>query len=241
MNIFFNKQLLKSTNEIIFSKDEGKHIIKVLRKNIGDELMVTNGEGLQWNGSISSIDIKCVKARKLNATLIPKTKENIHIAISLIKSTSRMEWFIEKATEIGVSEITPITCSNSERKSFNFERCQKIMISAIKQSKRLFIPKLNPIIPIKEFLEFGNEDNDIYIAHCHDLEKKLVNQLGLINDKVKIMIGPEGDFSIDEINFSIRRGAIPISLGLNRLRTETAGILAVNNFIIQKHILNSNY
>ena len=241
MNFFFNKQLLESTNEIIFSEDEGKHIIKVLRKNIGDKIIVTNGEGLQWNGSISSIDIKCVKARKLNATLIPKTKENIHIAISLIKSTSRMEWFIEKATEIGVSEITPITCSNSERKSLNFERCQKIMISAIKQSKRLFIPKLNPIIPIKEFLEFGNEDNDIYIAHCHDLEKKLVNQLGLINSKVKIMIGPEGDFSIDEINFSIRKGAIPISLGLNSLRTETAGILAVNNFIIQKHILNSNY
>ena len=241
MNIFFNRQLLKSTNEIIFSEDEAKHIVKVLRKNIGDEIMVTNGEGLQWNGSISSIDIKCVKARKLNATLIPKTKENIHIAISLIKSTSRMEWFIEKATEIGVSEITPITCSNSERKSLNFERCQKIMISAMKQSKRFFVPKLNPIIPIKEFLELGSGDSDIYIAHCHDLEKKLVNQLGLINDKVKIMIGPEGDFSIDEINFSISKGAIPISLGLNRLRTETAGILAVNNFIIQKHILNSNY
>ncbi len=241
MNIFFNKQLLESTDEIIFSKDEAKHIIKVLRKNIGDKLMVTNGEGLQWDGSISSIDIKCVKARKLNATLISKPKENIHIAISLIKSTSRMEWFIEKATEIGVNEITPIICFNSEHKSLNFNRCQKIMISAMKQSKRFFIPKLNPIIPIKEFLELESGDSDIYIAHCHDLEKKLVNQLGLINDKVKIMIGPEGDFSIDEINFSIRRGAIPISLGLNRLRTETAGILAVNNFIIQKHILNSNY
>ena len=79
------------------------------------------------------------------------------------------------------------------------------------------------------------------VAHCHDLERKLVNQLGFINSKVKIMIGPEGDFSIDEINFSISKGAIPISLGLNRLRTETAGILAVNNFIIQKHILNSDY
>ena len=241
MNIFFNKQLLRSTDEIIFSKDEAKHIIKVLRKNIGDEIMVTNGEGLQWNGSISSIDIKSVKARKLNATLIPKTKENIHIAISLIKSTSRMEWFIEKATEIGVNEITPITCFNSERKSLNFNRCQKIMISAMKQSKRFFIPKLNPIIPIKEFLELESGDSDIYIAHCHDLERKLVNQLGFINSKVKIMIGPEGDFSIDEINFSISKGAIPISLGLNRLRTETAGILAVNNFIIQKHILNSDY
>ena len=241
MNIFFNKQLLKSTDEIIFSKDEAKHIIKVLRKNIGDEIMVTNGEGLQWNGSISSIDIKSVKARKLNATLIPKTKENIHIAISLIKSTSRMEWFIEKATEIGVNEITPIICFNSERKSLNFNRCQKIMISAMKQSKRFFIPKLNPIIPIKEFLELESRDSDIYIAHCHDLERKLVNQLGFINSKVKIMIGPEGDFSIDEINFSISKGAIPISLGLNRLRTETAGILAVNNFIIQKHILNSDY
>ena len=241
MNIFFNKQLLRSTDEIIFSKDEAKHIIKVLRKNIGDEIMVTNGEGLQWNGSISSIDIKSVKARKLNATLIPKTKENIHIAISLIKSTSRMEWFIEKATEIGVNEITPIICFNSERKSLNFNRCQKIMISAMKQSKRFFIPKLNPIIPIKEFLELESGDSDIYIAHCHDLERKLVNQLGFINSKVKIMIGPEGDFSIDEINFSISKGAIPISLGLNRLRTETAGILAVNNFIIQKHILNSDY
>ena len=239
MNIFFNKQLLKSTNEIIFSKDEAKHIIKVLRKNIGDEIMVTNGEGLQWNGSISSIDIKSVKARKLNATLIPKTKENIHIAISLIKSTSRMEWFIEKATEIGVDEITPIICFNTESKNFNFNRSQKIMISAMKQSKRLFLPKLNPITTVKDFL--SSQGNDIYIAHCHEHEKKLITQLESINSNVKIMIGPEGDFSVDEINLSINNGAIPISLGPNRLRTETAGILAINNFIIQKYILYGDY
>ncbi len=241
MNIFFNSKLLKSTNEILFAEDEAKHIVKVLRKKIGDEIFVTNGKGLKWRGSISSINVKNLKAIKLNAKLIPKPTENIHIAISLIKSSSRMEWFIEKATEIGVNEITPIICFNTERKSLNLNRFQKIMISAMKQSKRFFTPKLNPVISLKEFLALKNNDSETYIAHCNKGEKKLVHQIQTINSKVTVMIGPEGDFSIDEINFSINKNAIPISLGENRLRTETAGILAINNFIIQKHILKTKY
>jgi len=241
MNIFFNNKLLKSTDEILFSEDESKHIVKVLRKKIGDEILVTNGKGLKWRGTISSINIKNLKAIKLDAKLIPKTIENIHIAISIIKSNSRMEWFIEKATELGVNEITPIICFNTERKSLNLDRCQKIMISAVKQSKRFFIPKLNPVISLKEFLTSKNKNNDTYIAHCYKGEKKRLHEIQSINNKVTIMIGPEGDFSIDEINFSINKNAIPISLGENRLRTETAGIFAINNLIIQKHILKTKY
>ena len=101
------------------------------------------------------------------------------------------------------------------------------------------MPKLNPITTVKDFL--SSQGNDIYIAHCHEHEKKLITQLESINSNVKIMIGPEGDFSVDEINLSIDNGAIPISLGPNRLRTETAGILAINNFIIQKYILYGDY
>ena len=241
MNIFFNNKLLKSTDEILFSEDEAKHIVKVLRKKIGDEILVTNGKGLKWRGTISSVNIKNLKAIKLDAKLIPKTIENIHIAISIIKSNSRMEWFIEKATELGVNEITPIICFNTERKSLNLDRCQKIMISAVKQSKRFFIPKLNPVISLKEFLTSKNKNNDTYIAHCYKGEKKRLHEIQSINNKVTIMIGPEGDFSTDEINFSINNNAIPISLGENRLRTETAGIFAINNLIIQKHILKTKY
>ena len=152
-----------------------------------------------------------------------------------------MEWFIEKATELGVNEITPIICFNTERKSLNLDRCQKIIISAVKQSKRFFIPKLNPVISLKEFLALKNKNNDTYIAHCYKGEKKLVHEIQSINNKVTVMIGPEGDFSTDEINFSINKNAIPISLGENRLRTETAGIFAINNLIIQKHILKTKY
>ena len=241
MNIFFNNKLLKSTDEILFSEDEAKHIVKVLRKKIDDEIIVTNGKGLKWRGKISSINIKNLKAIKLDAKLIPKPIENIHIAISIIKSNSRMEWFIEKATELGVNEITPIICFNTERKSLNLDRCQKIMISAVKQSKRFFIPKLNPVISLKEFLTSKNKNNDTYIAHCYKGEKKRLHEIQSINNKVTVMIGPEGDFSIDEINFSINKNAIPISLGENRLRTETAGIFAINNLIIQKHILKTKY
>ncbi len=239
MSIFFNKKLRKSNKEVIFLEDEAKHIIKVLRKKIGDEIFVTNGQGLNWNGLISSVGTKQVKVKKLKATVSPVPKNNIHVGISLIKNRSRMEWFIEKATEIGVDEITPIICFNTESKNFNFNRSQKIMISAMKQSKRLFLPKLNPITTVKDFL--SSQGNDIYIAHCHEHEKKLITQLESINSNVKIMIGPEGDFSVDEINLSINNGAIPISLGPNRLRTETAGILAINNFIIQKYILYGDY
>ena len=234
MNIFFNNKLLKSTDEILFSEDEAKHIVKVLRKKMGDEIIVTNGKGLKWRGTISSVNIKNLKAIKLDANLIPKPIENIHVAISIIKNNSRMEWFIEKATELGVNEITPIICFNTERKSLNLDRCQKIMISAIKQSKRFFIPKLNPVVSLKEFLALKNKNNDTYIAHCYKTEKKRLHEIQSLNNKVTVMIGPEGDFSTDEINFSINNNAIPISLGENRLRSETAGIFAISNLIIQK-------
>ncbi|MEE3035332.1 MAG: RsmE family RNA methyltransferase [Bacteroidota bacterium] len=239
MDIFYNKNILESNQEIIFSADETKHFIRVLRKNIGDEITVTNGKGLEWVGLISSVDLKHSRANKLSATVKSRPAENMHIAISPIKSNSRMDWFIEKATEIGVNEITPIICSNTERRNLNMDRCHKIMISAIKQSKRFFIPRLNPIVSFNDFIDLNSNENELYLAHCHKMKKNEVHELKFMSDKIIVMIGPEGDFSIKEVELCIKKGVIPISLGSNRLRTETAGILAANNFFIKKHILRS--
>ncbi len=239
MDIFYSENLLDSSEEIIFSPNESKHIIRVLRKNIGDKITVTNGKGLEWIGLISSIDIKHARAKKSSITLKSRPDSTIHVGISPTKNSSRLDWFIEKVSEIGVNEITPIICNNSIRKSLNKDRCQKIMISAIKQSRQLFIPKLNPIISFTDFIELDHSDSELYIAHCHEMKKNEIHQLENINNKITVMIGPEGDFSIKELESVMIKGGRSISLGSNRLRTETAGILAVNNFFIQQHILNS--
>ncbi len=230
MQLFFNPSIDKTTTSFSFEKEESKHIIKVLRKKEGDILHVTNGLGYLFNCEISlASDNKCL----VNITSFEKKsapKFHLHLAVAPTKMNDRFEWFLEKATEIGIQEITPIICDRSERKVINKERFDKIVLSALKQSNELYLPKLNDAISLKDFLkqELGEKK---LIAHCEETSKKTLKSVLKPNEDVTILIGPEGDFSIKEIDLAIKQGFIPVSLGNTRLRTETAAVVACHGVV----------
>ncbi|MFD2568189.1 16S rRNA (uracil(1498)-N(3))-methyltransferase [Pseudotenacibaculum haliotis] len=229
MQLFYNPYIDHNTQQITFDKIESRHIVKVLRKKEGDEVFITNGKGLLF---VSQIDIASDK--KCLATIIRKEeKENernyrLHVAIAPTKNIERLEWFLEKATEIGIDEITPILTQNSERKVIKKERLEKIIQSAMKQSLKFHLPKLNELITFNEFLNQESSEN-IYIAHCYDGKKELMKEVVEPKQEVTILIGPEGDFSPQEVSKSENANYTPISLGEARLRTETAALVAVQN------------
>lgn len=229
MQLFFNPNIDHSTQQITFDKIESRHIVKVLRKREGDKIYITNGQGLLFISEITiASDKKC-----LASILSIEEKENsrayqLHMVIAPTKNNERLEWFLEKATEIGIDKITPIITSNSERKIIKKERLEKIILSAMKQSLKFHLPKLNDAVSFNEFLQQGSLKNT-YIAHCHEGEKKLMKDLVKPKQAITILIGPEGDFSKEEVAKSLEAGCIPISLGEARLRTETAAVVAVQN------------
>ena len=153
MELFYIETISSNMNEVKFSVDESRHIIKVLRKRNGDPIHITNGKGLEWVGEITNSDIRKVTAKYNSNCIHKKNKPNLHIAIAPPKSNDRMDWFLEKATEIGISEITPIICDHSERKVIKPSRMKKILVGAIKQSNQFHLPQLNPICTFKQFTE----------------------------------------------------------------------------------------
>ena len=232
MQLFYNNLLDKNSKEILFDKIESKHIIRVLRKKENDILDITNGNGLLFKAKIKlANDKRCI------AEIIQvKEKEKLwdyylHIAIAPTKNNDRLEWFLEKATEIGIDEITPIICQNSERKFVKQERLEKIIQSAMKQSLKFTLPKLNEPIKFNDFID-QDFNGKKCIAHCEDDEKTLLKTLVNTKEKITILIGPEGDFSTQEIKKALSKKFIPISLGESRLRTETAGLVAVQTVAI---------
>ena len=158
------------------------------------------------------------------------SKYHLHLAVAPTKMNDRYEWFLEKATEIGIHEITPIICDRSERKVINTERFDKIILTALKQSNELFLPKLNEAITFKEFVKLKNEGKKL-IAHCEETNKKTLKSVLAPNENITILIGPEGDFSEKEIEAALENNYIPVSLGSTRLRTETAAIVACHSVI----------
>ena len=210
---------------------ESKHCIKVLRKTPGDEIKITNGIGDLFTGKITSISSKKCNYELINKIHYSKNTAPLHIAIAPTKNNDRFEFFIEKCIEIGISEITPLLCFHSERKTIKPERLNKIMIAACKQSKNFHFPKLNDLTPFNYIV--NSKYNEKLIAHCADNQKiELKNYT--FNEPILICIGPEGDFSKDEIGLALKNEFQPISLGESRLRTETAGIVACT-------IANLNY
>ncbi len=229
MQLFYNNEIHAKTEQIIFNKEESKHIVRVLRKKENDILYITNGKGFLFNAQITIVnDKKCVA--KIVAIQEKKKPWNyyLHIAIAPTKNNNRLEWFLEKATEIGIDEITPIICQNSERRTVKTDRLDKIVQSAMKQSLKFTLPKLNEPIKYNDFIkqEFNGK---VCIAHCENSEKSLLKKIIKPNEVITILIGPEGDFSIPEIQLASENKFIPISLGDSRLRTETAGLVAVQN------------
>ncbi len=227
MNLFFNPIIHLETKSFIFSPEESKHISKVLRKVSGDKILVTDGNGIEWLGELLNSGPKNVEVKRISAKIKKDFRYDLEIAIAPTKSNDRVEWFLEKATEIGIDEITPIICSNSERRIVKLERFEKIIQSAMKQSLKFTLPKLNAPIKFNKFIQQDFEGK-VYIAHCEEQNKTTLKSIIDPADKITILIGPEGDFSTEEIQKSLAKEFTPISLGESGLRTETAALVAVN-------------
>lgn len=230
MQLFYNPNITDLQKSFVFDKEESKHIIKVLRKKEGDILHVTNGLGFLFNTEIVlASDSKCT-VNILSFEIQEPSKYHLHLAVAPTKMNERYEWFLEKATEIGIQEITPIICDHSERKVIKTERFQKIIESAMKQSLHYYIPKLNEPIILKDF--FKKEiTGGKFIAHCEETSKNTLKSQIIQNQDTTILIGPEGDFSNKEIELALNNKYIPISLGNTRLRTETAAIVACHSVV----------
>jgi 16S rRNA (uracil1498-N3)-methyltransferase len=225
MQLFYNPNITEQTESFFFDKEESKHIIKVLRKKDSDILFVTNGDGLLFETEITlASDNKCT-VKIISVEKKAPSKYRLHLAVAPTKMNDRYEWFLEKATEIGIHEITPIICDRSERKVINKDRFDKIVLSAMKQSNECYLPKLNEAISLKEFLQQKTEGIHL-IAHCEETDKKSLKSVIQKNQNTTILIGPEGDFSEKEIIMALDHSYIPVTLGSTRLRTETAAIVA---------------
>lgn len=237
MQLFYNPDITENTSQFSFEKEESKHIVKVLRKKIGDTLYITNGNGWLFTAEITVADIKNCLVNITSKTLQPKRNCNLHLAVAPTKMNDRYEWFLEKATEIGIESITPVFCDHSERKVIKADRFEKILQSATKQSLNCYMPKLNEAISFKQFITQKFED-DLFIAHCEETDKKSLKQVLKPNTNVTILIGPEGDFSSKEIELAIANKFIPVTLGETRLRTETAAIVACHSVAFVNETIN---
>lgn len=211
---------------------ESKHAVKVLRLAVGDEIQLIDGKGGFYTAKIENADPKrCIVEIISEQKEYGKRDHYLHIAIAPTKSNDRFEWFLEKATEIGIDEITPVVCEHSERKTIKPERFEKIIVSAVKQSIKAYKPTLNPLTDFRDFIRSGSQ-HDKFIAHCEENEKTLLKSAYHKGKGAVILIGPEGDFSTKEIELAREYNFKEISLGKSRLRTETAGIVACHTINI---------
>ncbi len=232
MQLFYNPDINSSITEFVFNKEESRHIVRVLRKKEGDILYITNGKGFLFKVQIiNANDKKCLAQITSFEEKDKNWNYHLHIAIAPTKMNDRFEWFLEKATEIGIDEITPIICDNSERKVIKSERMQKVLVSAVKQSLKYQVPKFNQPIKFSDFIKKDLKGIKL-IAHCENSEKSTLKNLIKNIQNITVLIGPEGDFSFKEIDIALQHQYIPLSLGKSRLRTETAGIVVCNTVSI---------
>ena len=210
--------------------EEATHALRVLRLKPGDELFLMDGEGVFYEAHVTQADKHCYYEID-KALSQPKTwSAHIHLGIAPTKMMERIEWLAEKATEIGFDELSFLHCKFSERKTLRADRVEKIVISAAKQSRKSFLPLVHELTPFSQFID-ESEEGHRYIAHCYDEIERVdfFNELNQLTDDapITILVGPEGDFSIDEVKLAMAKGYKSISLGKSRLRTETAGLYAV--------------
>lgn len=211
----------------VLSPEESRHCVKSLRLGAGDEIFLTDGAGGLYNARITKPDArKCEYEIDQQIKTEAETTTKIHMAVALTKNMNRFEWFLEKATEIGVHEITPLVCRKSERTVANVSRLHGILVSAIKQSQRVWLPRLNNPESMKSLLE-KKEDHKGYIAWMGEGDNKELKDTYQRGENAVILIGPEGDFTPEEVQLCRDRGFKPVMLGAHRLRTETAALVAL--------------
>jgi 16S rRNA (uracil1498-N3)-methyltransferase len=229
MQVFYTPDIQKITYTL--NHEESKHAVKVLRMEAGDEICMVDGHGGLYYGIIDEPDAKkCVIRVIEKIEQYGRRNYSLHLAIAPTKNIDRMEWFFEKATEIGFDEITPLLCQRSERKNLNQERMEKIILSAMKQSVKAYKPVLHPMTKFTNFIENATDGTKL-IAHCMENPKPSLKSKVAGKQKFIVLIGPEGDFSPEEVEQAKQLGFEEVHLGKSRLRTETAGIVAC-------HIIN---
>ncbi|HPW90456.1 MAG TPA: 16S rRNA (uracil(1498)-N(3))-methyltransferase [Paludibacteraceae bacterium] len=223
MTLFYAPDIVQNP---FLNEEESLHCTKVLRLKAGDVVHVIDGIGGLYEVEIVAPHAKHTEVRILSVqNAFEKRPFRIHLAVAPTKNSDRFEWFIEKATEIGVDTITPLLCRYSERKSIKSERIEKILISASKQSLKAFVPKLNPMMRYDDFIESVIEPHR-FIAHCYSAEKIHLLHACPPHADVVVLVGPEGDFSLEEVQLALQHNFQLVTLGNSRLRTETAGVIA---------------
>lgn len=223
MHVFYTPDIQTSSE---LPEEEAQHCTRVLRLSAGDEITLTDGKGHFYKAEITTATHKrCLVAIRETLCQEPLWSCHLHIAMAPTKNMDRNEWFAEKATEIGFDELTFLNCRFSERKVIKTERIEKILISAMKQSLKARLPKLHEMTDFDRFIaqDFTGQK---YIAHCYEVAKPSLKEILKPDQDALVLIGPEGDFSEEEVSKAIERGFTPISLGKSRLRTETAALVA---------------
>lgn len=221
---FFEPSVSFTSGHFQLSEETSKHCIQVLRMKAGEALELTNGKGGLYTANIAQEDKRHSTVIIEKETIVAAPEKKISIAISLLKNASRFEWFLEKATEIGVTEIIPLICSRTEHHRFRFDRMQQILIAAMLQSQQSWLPVLHEPVKFNAFVSGATQTQKL-IAHCEENRKTSLANIKTENSSL-LLIGPEGDFTSQEITWALDNGFEPVSLGNTRLRTETAGIVA---------------
>jgi 16S rRNA (uracil1498-N3)-methyltransferase len=220
---FYEHGITAGTNAFTLSEETSKHCVQVLRMKTGDQLNITDGKGHLFTATILSPDKKHTEVKIETSAFNAPLERKIAIGISLLKNNSRFEWLLEKATEIGIGEIIPLICHRTERQHFRHDRMNNILIAAMLQSQQTWLPVLSRPIPFREVLSLTHAQK--LIAHCETQQKQELKDTS-IKGEVLILVGPEGDFSAEEISAALQNNFQPVSLGQTRLRTETAGVVA---------------
>ncbi|MEO5649370.1 MAG: RsmE family RNA methyltransferase [Ginsengibacter sp.] len=223
---FFFEKNFPESDLFTLSENSSRHIAQVLRMKEGELVQLTNGNGYTLTAEIIVSHKKNTEVKISEKTFIPRRKPKVTVAISFIKNAGRFEWFLEKATEMGISEIIPLLCKRTEKAHFREERMQTILVSAMLQSRQAWLPELTAPVTIMELIKNKSYEQK-FIAHCLEEEKtELKNLTADASSSKIILIGPEGDFTKEEIEAALQQDYQPVSLGDTRLRTETAGLVA---------------
>lgn len=225
MHVFYTPDIA-NTQEL--PEEEAGHCLRVLRLGIGDEVMLTDGRGFFYQAVIAAATQKRCMVKIVSKTeQEPSWGGHLHLALAPTKNMDRMEWLAEKATEIGFDELTFLNCRFSERKVIKTDRIEKIVVSAVKQSLKARKPVVNEMTDFRKFME-RDFSGQKFIAHCYEGEKPLLRDVLHPDEDAVILVGPEGDFSPEEVTLAMEKGFQPVSLGKSRLRTETAALVAVH-------------
>lgn len=222
---FFFEENLSAEDEFVLSEETSRHVVQVLRMKENEQIILTNGNGYTKTAEIIFPDKKKTKVKIVHSKFHERKKSKTAIAISLVKNNNRFEWFLEKATEIGVSAIIPLICKRTEKTHFRLDRMKSILISAMLQSQQSWLPEISEPAKFSDVIR-NEKHNQKFIAHCINEEKRELKDVLEKSSSKIILIGPEGDFTEEEIKNAIEKKYLPVSLGDTRLRTETAGLVA---------------